>query len=213
MDSPEPRAPAGPAPDVAASTGSHALLKMARMSELVLRSVEAWQRTTARSVANRPGFQGLATADFDLTRRSPCSLPAPDQAAMRVVLNGTFFTQDALTSTLTAASLGNVVSVVLRTVPSTVWWPARSLRRAGAALVFVACCSRIVSRLHRSYMRGRSSCLPCFGYASAWQAMASGPLPGLFQSSFRAELFAVRCILRVATASSAPFRIWTDCLG
>ena len=41
--------------------------------------------------------------------------------------------------------------------------------------------------------------------------VASGPLPGLYQSTFRAELFANR--VRIARASTSPFRIWTDCLG
>ena len=43
--------------------------------------------------------------------------------------------------------------------------------------------------------------------------LASGPLPGICQTTFRAELFAIRVLFRVARASSAPFRIWTDCLG
>ena len=43
--------------------------------------------------------------------------------------------------------------------------------------------------------------------------VASGPLPGMFQSTFRAELFAVRTLLRIARACTSPFRVWTDCLG
>ena len=43
--------------------------------------------------------------------------------------------------------------------------------------------------------------------------LMSGPLPGLFQSAFRAEVFALCMLLRVARACSTPFRVWTDCLG
>ena len=41
--------------------------------------------------------------------------------------------------------------------------------------------------------------------------LASGPVPGLFQS--RAELFALVVLFRVARASTGHFRIWSDCLG
>ena len=43
--------------------------------------------------------------------------------------------------------------------------------------------------------------------------LAAGPLPGLVQSVFRAELFAVVVLLRCGRGSSAPFRIWSDCLA
>ena len=43
--------------------------------------------------------------------------------------------------------------------------------------------------------------------------LASQPLHGLYQSTFRAELSAVAYVLQVAAGSTKPFKIWADCLG
>ena len=64
--------------------------------ELQFRLCDAWRAAVARQCCHRPGFQGLDTADVDLTRRSLDKLAASDKASLRIALNGTFFTQDAL---------------------------------------------------------------------------------------------------------------------
>ena len=43
------------------------------------------------------------------------------------------------------------------------------------------------------------------------QLACAGPLPGLLQSSFRAELFAVIAVAELALASGGLFRVWSDC--
>ena len=53
---------------------------------------------------------------------------------------------------------------------------------------------------------------------SAWSldshgVLGSGPLPGLVQTSFRAELFALAFVLHSACLSCAPVVVWTDCLS
>ena len=41
--------------------------------------------------------------------------------------------------------------------------------------------------------------------------IAKGPLPGILQSSFRAELYALIVALEIARAASRPCFLWTDC--
>ena len=43
--------------------------------------------------------------------------------------------------------------------------------------------------------------------------LASGPLPGLLQSSFRSELFAVYAAVLFAVQVGVPVRVWCDCRG
>ena len=64
--------------------------------ELEARLVRGWQSSVSQQVARRPGFEGLDRADAQLTKRLAAEFPADDQALLRVSLNGTFFTEDAL---------------------------------------------------------------------------------------------------------------------
>lgn len=43
--------------------------------------------------------------------------------------------------------------------------------------------------------------------------LAAGPLPGLLQSAYRAELYAVYIAVRWGRVTQKPIRIWSDCLG
>ena len=43
--------------------------------------------------------------------------------------------------------------------------------------------------------------------------ISSGPLPGLIQTAFRAEIFAVLSALTFANLARRPVRIWSDCAG
>ena len=45
------------------------------------------------------------------------------------------------------------------------------------------------------------------------QPLCSGVLPGLCQTAFRAELFALAVVLHWASLVHAPVRVWMDCLG
>lgn len=45
------------------------------------------------------------------------------------------------------------------------------------------------------------------------EVIAAGALPGILQSAFRAELFAVSQALAWATGSKCKIRLWTDCQG
>ena len=45
------------------------------------------------------------------------------------------------------------------------------------------------------------------------QTLCSGPLPGVFQSAMRAELFACREALRWARHSGVSIRLWVDCMS
>ena len=60
--------------------------------ELQFRISDAWRAAVARQCCQRPGFQGLETADVDLTRRSLDKLAASDKASLRIALNGTLST-------------------------------------------------------------------------------------------------------------------------
>lgn len=56
---------------------------------------------------------------------------------------------------------------------------------------------------------------PC---SSTWKGqtagvISSGPLPGISQTAFRAELFAVAVALHWASVSRVRVRLWLDCLG
>lgn len=43
------------------------------------------------------------------------------------------------------------------------------------------------------------------------RVLCAGPLPGLLQSSFRAELFALIAVAEIALSTDGCFRVWTDC--
>ena len=64
--------------------------------ELEARLVESWQRTVAVQVARRKGSEGMEMVDFHLTKCLLYEFGREDQALLRVSLNGTFFTEDAL---------------------------------------------------------------------------------------------------------------------
>ena len=228
--------------------------------ELLCRAAWSWQVAVASTLASRPGFAGLPYSDFHFTRQSIRHLPPPDQALMRVALNGTFFTQDALQHfdeqvTCACRFCGQPDSLVHR-VEQCPFFAAGRVETGFSRLLR----DRPLQPAHKlhawaplpdslSAFRGLLSAVPFpvlssmdFGgmdlftdgtclsprqphlRLAAWAVvvgvptgepclLASGPLPGLHQSSFRAELFAVWFLFRVGVASSLPFRIWTDCLG
>ena len=228
--------------------------------ELLLRATWAWQALVASTISVRPGFEALSQSDFPFTRRSICHLPPPDQALLRVALNGTFFTQDALQhfdDQVTGACrfCGCPDSIAHRVEHCPYFAPGRDATGFGQLLHEDRL--RPVQKLHAwaplprtlsVYRQALSAICPptlssmdfggmdlftdgtCLSprqphlRLAAWAVvaatpigqpclLASGPLPGLHQSSFRAELYAVWFLFRVGVACSKPFRIWTDCLG
>ena len=228
--------------------------------ELHFRLGFAWRKLVARQVCQRSGFAGLQTADWELTRRSYVSLPHTDQAAIRIALNGTFFTQDALKHFDEAIAphcrfCGEQDSVQHRVCYCPFFAEGRestgfdALLRAGgmpaaqklhawgqeapslsslrAALLAVPTpptpgldlggldvfTDGSCTQPPRAEARLASWAVTCHPLAAEPWTVACGPLPGLIQSAFRAKLFAIVVLFRVARASSAPFRVWTDCLG
>ena len=228
--------------------------------ELSGRITRAWQKMVARRLCQRAGFDGLQTADFQLTQSSIAQLPSDDKAALRVALNGTFFTQDALKhfdSRLTPEcrfcgvcdSLTHRVEHCpffvegrlhtgfqarlqhspMREAQKLHAWgqepaglleyhryltgllpPASILQDLGGLDLFTdgSCLQPRCPQL-----RLASWAVTCQSLSRPPWILMTGPLPGLFQSAFRAEVYALQMLLRVARACSTPFRVWTDCLG
>ena len=64
--------------------------------EVLQRLVFAWQDRVKQAFASRPTFEGLESTDPHLTTLVLGKLPAPARALVRLSLNGTFFTNNAL---------------------------------------------------------------------------------------------------------------------
>ena len=65
-------------------------------AEVQMRLCYAWQTQAQEKMCHRPSFRGLDLSDPGLTRRLFWSFPAQEQAFLKISLNGTFFTNDAL---------------------------------------------------------------------------------------------------------------------
>eukprot|EP00435_Cladocopium_sp_Y103_P000340 s1234_g1.t1 len=62
------------------------------------------------------------------------------------------------------------------------------------------------------------ACVGAPGFGATWnfrgaRVLGSSYLPGLCQTAFRAELYAVAFALHCAACARAPIRLWSDCLG
>ena len=64
--------------------------------ELDIRMRHSWQIVIGTTVSSRKGFSGLAQVDAQVTKKSFHQLGQEEQALLRVVLNGTFFPNDAI---------------------------------------------------------------------------------------------------------------------
>ena len=64
--------------------------------EITQRLVWAWQSTVQHTLSHRPTFEGLIDCDPHLTALLVKSFPPESRALIRITLNGTFFTNDAL---------------------------------------------------------------------------------------------------------------------
>ena len=64
--------------------------------EVLDRLARMWQYRVLHQLGGRPTFEGLVSCDVLLTRAAFKSFPKPAQGLLRVALNGTFFTCDAL---------------------------------------------------------------------------------------------------------------------
>ena len=171
--------------------------------ELDFRLVWDWQRAIKCDVSHRPGFQGLEHSDPLLTRRVLLSLPVAHRPLVMLSLNGTFCTNDALHHIgegLRALQDIPDTSSVFEHVPhqavydlftdGSCLYPAESYLRVAAWGVVVA-----------------------GGLGAPGTLLATGHLPGLIQSAFRAELTAVISAAQFAAISHSKVRIWSDCLG
>ena len=65
-------------------------------AEIQVRLCYAWQIQVQQRLCHRPTFRGLDNVDPALTRRLFRAFPPQEQAFLRLSLNGTFFTNDAL---------------------------------------------------------------------------------------------------------------------
>ena len=65
-------------------------------AEIQLRLCFAWQQQIQERLRHRATFAGLHLVDPGMTRRIFNTFSSPDQAFLRISLNGTFFTNDAL---------------------------------------------------------------------------------------------------------------------
>ena len=68
----------------------------ASCAEVQLRLCWAWQQQIQERLCRRPTFAGLERTDPGMTRRIFSTFTPHDQAFLRISLNGTFFTNDAL---------------------------------------------------------------------------------------------------------------------
>ena len=233
--------------------------------ELELRLVSSWQSAVAAKVAHRPGFEGLERADPWLCRHILASYPVDQQASLRVVLNGSFYTEDSLhhvgeSDLPLCPCCGARDSIYHRTWVCPKLQEARKRALQGFPLepsLLAPCLAHhawvqlpeSIDALWQEHLKVAEPapvflyppshekqlelftdgtcllpCVPCLrvaGWAvtsavlegSQAQVIASGPLPGLLQSAFRAEIMAVLVALQCALRHDGSARIWSDCLG
>ncbi|CAE7699159.1 Pol [Symbiodinium sp. CCMP2592] len=230
------------------------------LHELHLRIEWAWEQAVASCVKQRADFQFACDADPGYTRRVMQHRCPGDKAFLRVVLGGSFFTEDKLyhvgqndSQACRACGLKDGVVHRLFECPHfedcrpassrlqelkslsvtqvTYGWACRSdkleeLRRALLALpdttgFFATFPDRFEYDI---FTDGSAACGndPYLRHA-AWAVviahsdfreaslLASGVVPGLMQTSFRAEVLAVAAALRFAVHARRPIRIWCDC--
>ena len=229
-----------------------------------MRLVTSWQLAAAAKVARRPGFEGMERADPWLCRHILATFPIDVQASLRLVLNGSFYTEDALHN-IGEADLalcpccGAADSIYHRT------WicPKLEAARLSALQGFPLEASLLppclanhawvlppesVDALWREHLRveepppifllpvlrssqlelltdgtcllPRIPCLRAAGWAvvlavpeGSQAQLSAGPLPGLVQTAFRAEIMAVLVALQCCLQHGGTARVWSDCLG
>ncbi|CAE7399039.1 unnamed protein product [Symbiodinium sp. CCMP2592] len=190
------------------------------LSEIRLRLVSQWQTAVAVRMSHRPGFQGLAGADPALTRRVFLEFPAEQQPYLRVALNGTFYTQAELhhigqEESSACVRCGQPDSILHRLLHCPFFASARAKYPppAGSShdLFTDGTCSMPACPELR--LAAWSVILANAGSAASPVVLAAQPLPGLVQTSFRAELFAMLVALTFASRVSVPVRVWSDCGG
>ena len=235
------------------------------LQELLFRAVGTWQVAVGARLQHRKGFSGLDRVDARTTRMLIADYPAESRALLRIVCNGTFYTDDDLhhiseTDTPDCPFCGDRDSIdhrlrscsffsqERRACPSSVLdrlgdlppcqvlhaWALlpQSLRELQSSLaelhdnfdVFERCSGQEQVDLFTDgscmvptepYLR-LASWAVILASADTQQRpfiLASGPIPGLIQSSFRAEIYAVLAALCFAVQYAVPTRVWCDCEG
>ena len=233
--------------------------------ELEFRMVYEWQRHVAGKVACRKGFDGLAQADFALTRDLLKAHSGAEVALLEVALTGTFFTEDALChfeegGRPVCRFCGQPASIEHRI------WQCSALDRARhQALVpgfpgtgTLRDCQRLHGwamqpeeqlTLWRALHQVPDTSEECISVpvgerldlfvdgSCAWpvsrhlqlaswavvvarhfpgeqvRILNAGCLPGIMQTSLRAEIFALYVACKFCRGVGARARVWCDCLG
>ena len=197
-------------------------LTLVGLAELTLRASLAWPSYVATQLQHRPALRGLAHAHVARTRKWLRTLSVPCRAAFVKVLNGAHITQDGKQH---CDAQGSSLCPWCESSDSRFhrFWicPHFHQRR-----------SSFPSKFH-SALPALPESLTCYGWSArphtlrAWLsyfALASmdpqqcnpqwtqaGPLPGIIQSAYRAETFAVLQALEFAAVVQLPLHLWSDC--
>ena len=235
------------------------------LQELLFRAVGTWQMSIGARIQPRKGFSGLDRVDARTTRMLIADYPAESRALLRVVCNGTFYTDDDLhhiseADTPECPFCGDrdgidhrlrfcpYFSEERRACPSSVLDRLGDLPSCQALHAWALLPQSLLelqtslAEIHDNFdvfepypaheqvdLFTDGSCMvptePCLRLAS-WAVilasadtqqspfnLASGPLPGMIQSSFRAEICAVLAALSFAVRYAVPTRVWCDCEG
>eukprot|EP00438_Fugacium_kawagutii_P024861 Skav221762 [mRNA] locus=scaffold490:30437:35376:+ [translate_table: standard] len=200
--------------------------------EVLLRLSWCWQAWVATQVDHREDFTGLANVNVCDTRRVLLKQHRADQPLLRHGLCGGFLTGDSAAHWDDSAGsckwCGQPDSLKHR------YWlcPGTSDLRTKCAPTMSTCWEQFPSVLTLrgwnlnppmrswfvSYLASVPSALPRPGCVLDWEfdyagILGAGPLPGLQQHAYRAELYAMAVVLHFAALANAPVQVWSDCQG
>eukprot|EP00435_Cladocopium_sp_Y103_P022302 s1286_g5.t1 len=201
--------------------GTFSLFRLS-YKELVFRASYAWQLLVAAEVAHRPGFASLHRIEPRLTRRWLRSLSRVDRGLFRKLLNGLC---EALPGDIFALvpSLPECVTCYgwnLRAHTFHQWFStlaaievpsSRTLEVTFADLHLFTDGSCFHQHCELTRFAAWAVVRASRGFSECCDIVGAGPLPGLLQSAYRAEVFALLQAVLVVPVRGGRVFLWSDC--